>query len=378
MRRIARRELGRLLLREGVTRRQLLVEIDDAVVEILAERGFHPRYGARPLQREIERAVIIPLARLLVEQARPGDLVRFTCPAGEICVSVEKVTVPAKPRRGSRPAPVAAEATLTRAGRRAAELYAEVEAGERVGAATQALRMELSALSRDRRALPGFWDDSTQARRGRWSGFTRSSVCSSISTGSAGAPRGSPRWRGRCSATATAAASPSSGRRSQRSRQGFEGCRAEARRRRRGRRVVWWRSFASRRSPVPTNGPENSSACTSSRGRRARAARRPVSTGSAFAVSINGRLDVRVASPRGSAPPPGVSTDAEPQLAQVTVSANGRPDAAGGRSCRRPRLRAGAAPVRPRPGGPAPRLGDVGAGLANGRIDEFLLAALRL
>ena len=33
VRRIARRELGRLLMREGITRRRLLVEIDDAVVD---------------------------------------------------------------------------------------------------------------------------------------------------------------------------------------------------------------------------------------------------------------------------------------------------------------------------------------------------------
>ena len=29
-------------------RRQLLVEIDDAVTDLLAQAGFHPRYGARP------------------------------------------------------------------------------------------------------------------------------------------------------------------------------------------------------------------------------------------------------------------------------------------------------------------------------------------
>src|SRR2546430_13792073 len=61
--RIARRELGRLLIREGILRRQLLVEVDEAVVSELAVRGVHPRYGARPLQRGIERAVISPPAR---------------------------------------------------------------------------------------------------------------------------------------------------------------------------------------------------------------------------------------------------------------------------------------------------------------------------
>ncbi len=51
VRKIARRELGRLLLREGIARRRLLVEVDDRVVDRLAVNGFHPEYGARPLQR---------------------------------------------------------------------------------------------------------------------------------------------------------------------------------------------------------------------------------------------------------------------------------------------------------------------------------------
>lgn len=68
MSRIARRELGRLLEREGITRRNLLVEIDDDSVELLLKSGFSPAYGARPLKREIERRIIVPLARYLVTQ----------------------------------------------------------------------------------------------------------------------------------------------------------------------------------------------------------------------------------------------------------------------------------------------------------------------
>ena len=39
-RRIAQRELGEVLLRKGLTRRNLLVEIDDSVIGLLAEQGF--------------------------------------------------------------------------------------------------------------------------------------------------------------------------------------------------------------------------------------------------------------------------------------------------------------------------------------------------
>jgi hypothetical protein len=77
VRQIVRREFGRLLVREGIARRELLVEVDDAVVDAVAASGFHPRYGARPLQREIERRVIQPLARILLERRpQPGDVVR--------------------------------------------------------------------------------------------------------------------------------------------------------------------------------------------------------------------------------------------------------------------------------------------------------------
>jgi ATP-dependent Clp protease ATP-binding subunit ClpA len=163
VRRIARRELGRLLMREGITRRRLLVEIDDSVVDLLAERGFHARYGARPLQREIERAVISPLARLIVEQRpAPGDLVRFTCVDGDVCVSVQKVTVPDEPRRAERPAAVSTQATLARVARQAEALHGELEA-EDAAPATLSLRTELSALV-EATAAPGFWDDSAHAK----------------------------------------------------------------------------------------------------------------------------------------------------------------------------------------------------------------------
>ena len=79
MRLITRRELGKLLMREGIVRRNLLVEIDDSVIEQLLAQGFHPLYGARPLQREIERMVILPLARLLVQRGAGPSLRRDSC-----------------------------------------------------------------------------------------------------------------------------------------------------------------------------------------------------------------------------------------------------------------------------------------------------------
>src|SRR5262249_50039511 len=61
MRRIARRELGRALVREGVQRRNILIDFSDDVLDVLLQEGFSPAFGARPLQRAIRDLVILPL-----------------------------------------------------------------------------------------------------------------------------------------------------------------------------------------------------------------------------------------------------------------------------------------------------------------------------
>ena len=72
MRQIASREIGDVLLREGFVRRNVLVEIDDNVIDLLLEQGFNATYGARPLKRTIERLVVLPLARFLASRDHPG------------------------------------------------------------------------------------------------------------------------------------------------------------------------------------------------------------------------------------------------------------------------------------------------------------------
>jgi ATP-dependent Clp protease ATP-binding subunit ClpC len=88
MRRIAQRELGKLYRREGLLERDLLLEVDDGVIDLLLERGIDPKYGARPLKRAIEETLVMPLARALLDSterrfqllriARKGDGVSLT------------------------------------------------------------------------------------------------------------------------------------------------------------------------------------------------------------------------------------------------------------------------------------------------------------
>jgi len=62
VRQIASRELGKICQRDGVRLRGMDLDIPDNVVQYLAEKGYDPRYGARPLQRVIERELLVPLA----------------------------------------------------------------------------------------------------------------------------------------------------------------------------------------------------------------------------------------------------------------------------------------------------------------------------
>ncbi|HLG09431.1 MAG TPA: AAA family ATPase [Gaiellaceae bacterium] len=58
-------QLGRL--RERLAERKIDFELTDAAKELLAEEGWDPAYGARPLKRAIQRLLENPLARDLLE-----------------------------------------------------------------------------------------------------------------------------------------------------------------------------------------------------------------------------------------------------------------------------------------------------------------------
>jgi ATP-dependent Clp protease ATP-binding subunit ClpC len=163
IRRIARREIGRLVLREGITRRKLLVEIDEPVVDHCAELGFHPKYGARPLQREIERAISRPLARIVVTKGvKTGDLVRFRLQEGTVVAELSRPAPVEEPDRAKAASPKRAGATLEHALQEVLALVERLESestdGSFVAVSEEADRL-LAATHE-----PGFWDEPNQAR----------------------------------------------------------------------------------------------------------------------------------------------------------------------------------------------------------------------
>jgi ATP-dependent Clp protease ATP-binding subunit ClpB len=65
--------------------RGLRLELTDAAREALAEAGWDPTYGARPLKRAIQRMLENPLAlRLLEGEFAEGDVVRVDSRDGEL------------------------------------------------------------------------------------------------------------------------------------------------------------------------------------------------------------------------------------------------------------------------------------------------------
>jgi len=61
--------------------------------ELLAERGFDPTYGARPLKREIQRLVLDPLAKKILEGSiKDGDAVEITSRDGKVAFNISSAT----------------------------------------------------------------------------------------------------------------------------------------------------------------------------------------------------------------------------------------------------------------------------------------------
>ena len=89
---IAELQLERL--RARLAERKLSLELTDAAKEVLAEAGWDPTYGARPLKRALQRLVENPLAaRLLAGEFAEGDVIRVDAEGGELVF--ERAGVPA-------------------------------------------------------------------------------------------------------------------------------------------------------------------------------------------------------------------------------------------------------------------------------------------
>jgi ATP-dependent Clp protease ATP-binding subunit ClpB len=88
---LSREQLGEIVelqlarLRERLTERELSLELTAGAKALVAEAGWDPAYGARPLKRALQRLVENPLAlRLLEGDFAEGDTVLVDARDGEL------------------------------------------------------------------------------------------------------------------------------------------------------------------------------------------------------------------------------------------------------------------------------------------------------
>ena len=175
MRRIARRELGRALVREGVLRRNILIDFRDDVLDVLLQEGFSPAFGARPLQRAIRDLVILPLARTIAEQPALGEQllelgvrdgvivaepIALTTPAATVEPDEsprEKTTITEGESGRTRTMDIRELQTLIEGLRVRVETHINSERYETLRETAQALLEEMGQ--------PSFWDDTERSRQ---------------------------------------------------------------------------------------------------------------------------------------------------------------------------------------------------------------------
>jgi ATP-dependent Clp protease ATP-binding subunit ClpC len=72
-------------VKEQLRSKDLEMELSDAAKELLAEKGYDPALGARPLRRTIQRLVEDPLSeKLLYKEFRAGQTIIIDAVDGEI------------------------------------------------------------------------------------------------------------------------------------------------------------------------------------------------------------------------------------------------------------------------------------------------------
>src|SRR5215203_1911012 len=99
---LTREQIGEIVdlqlvrLKERLAERGVSLDLTEAAKEHLAEAGWDPTYGARPLKRAIQRLVENPLAlRLLEGDFEEGDMVRVDVADGELTFAKASAAEPA-------------------------------------------------------------------------------------------------------------------------------------------------------------------------------------------------------------------------------------------------------------------------------------------
>lgn len=94
---LTREEIGAIVellladLRGRLSEKQLSMNITDEAKDFIADEGFDPVYGARPLKRFLQSHVETLIARTIIEKdPMPGTVLQISLENGELCVRTEE------------------------------------------------------------------------------------------------------------------------------------------------------------------------------------------------------------------------------------------------------------------------------------------------
>ncbi len=175
LRRIARRELGKALVLEGIVRRNILIDFRDEVLDALLAVGYSPQYGARPLQRAIREHVLLPLARTIAANPAMGEqLLELVARDGKIQAETIPLTTPEQAAAEAEESHERVPVIEAQSGRARTMDAREIERAleeqrERIERHMESeryagLRARQQTLLEEM-GRPSFWDDQERSRR---------------------------------------------------------------------------------------------------------------------------------------------------------------------------------------------------------------------
>jgi ATP-dependent Clp protease ATP-binding subunit ClpB len=82
-------------LEELLHHKEIKLDVNDSALDWLAEQGFDPQYGARPLKRTIQKEIVNPISKLLLAgEVSGGDKINITAKDGELVFKTAVTTTP--------------------------------------------------------------------------------------------------------------------------------------------------------------------------------------------------------------------------------------------------------------------------------------------
>ena len=91
IRQITLKELNDIRKRQGLIQKGMRLDFSESLISFLSQEGFDIHYGARPLQRTIEKFVVAPLAHyFLKHKDLANQTIQIDYQNNEVKISIEK------------------------------------------------------------------------------------------------------------------------------------------------------------------------------------------------------------------------------------------------------------------------------------------------